>query len=242
MPWYFYNNRGVLKQPGIPDPLPVGLISAFVSLDSPAAVAPAGWLLCDGTVRATTLYPKLAAVLAYPSAPGGTFAVPNLNGDHVIGTSGTFPLNSTGGTSQHPHTINSHSHTNSHQHGMSVNHTHPTDHTHGAGDSAHAGGPYNIGAASGGINTYNNSGSTTYTGGNHVHALTGVTGVPDADTGASKVTSTGGSGSFASTASGAQSTPLGSTTPTISPVVDTLPPYLNVYYIIKAVDYSGTYI
>lgn len=239
MPWYFYNNRGVLKQPGIADPLPVGLISPMVSIDNPVLVPPSGWLLCNGAVQPTASYPELAAVLAYPAAPGVTFTLPNLNGDFVMGASGTYPLNSVGGTSQHPHTINGHTHTNTHQHTVTDPHFHNVNHGHTGASHAHGGGPYNVGAASGGVTTLlTGAGLTTSSHGNHVHTLVGSTGSDDAG-GANKTVALGNSGTGTS---GTDSTGLDSTTPVISPVVDTLPPYLNVYYIIKAVDFSGTYI
>lgn len=243
MPWYFYNNRGVLKQPGIADALPVGLISFMVSTDFPTLTAPSGWLLCNGASYPTATYPELAAVLAYPGVPGVNFNVPNLSSEFPIGASGGYPLNSSGGTAQHPHTINSHSHTNTHSHSVTSTHTHGVTHNHLGGTHIHGGGPYNIGAATGGVTTlFTGAGLTTSSHGDHTHALTGNTGVTGDDSTANHTGNTNGAGSTTFTNVGGKSTPLDSTTPAISPVVDVLPPYLNTYCIIKAVDFSGTYI
>lgn len=76
---------------------PVGAIIT-VAVNTP----PTGWLLCDGSVFANTLYPELATALGntFGGTSGTSFAVPDLRGRVVVGkaASGTFgALNNSGG-------------------------------------------------------------------------------------------------------------------------------------------------
>ena len=248
MPWYFYNNRGILKQAGLPDALPVGLMSASVSIDNPTLSVPTGWLLCDGSVQTSATYPDLAAILAYPAAPGATFNVPNLNTRIPIGVDGTYTVGSTGGLAQHPHSINNHTHINDHAH-TTATHQHNADHKHDSDGSSHThgNGSFKLNPETGGErHAFDTDGGDTTTakgvgsGDSHDHGVTGSTGQPSSAL--LSYVSTIDSSSSGGNASGNQSTSLGATTPSITGAVDTLPPYLNVYVIIKAVDLSGTYV
>jgi microcystin-dependent protein len=81
---------------------PTGMIAAFGG-----AVAPTGWLLCDGTSYPTATYPALSAVLAGAydtsagqSAPGaGNFRVPILKGRIPVGLDVGVPAFATLGSS-----------------------------------------------------------------------------------------------------------------------------------------------
>ena len=62
--------------------------------------APAGWLLCDGSTFKKAQYPALAAVLG-ATGTGADFAVPDLRGRFLMGTSATHPKGQTGGEETH---------------------------------------------------------------------------------------------------------------------------------------------
>lgn len=115
------------------------------------ASAPVGWLLCDGVVRAVSAFPRLAAVLGGTYGGDGTttFAVPNLVGRVIVGTSGTHPRGQVAGAEvtagpahshpgSHGHAVNGHTHgLNNHTHAPGT-HTHDLNaHTHGLSDHAH---------------------------------------------------------------------------------------------------------
>ena len=75
--------------------------------------APAGWLLCDGSVLNKSAYPELAAVLGSTYGGNGTttFAVPDMRGRFPLGVSTSHPLKGTGSTGGSENaTLVSHSH------------------------------------------------------------------------------------------------------------------------------------
>lgn len=108
--------------------LPTGTVTAFAG-----AVAPTGWVLCDGTLYSQTnpLYADLFAVISTTYGSGsGTFAVPDLRNRVARGV-GTTPLAGTGGADTVTLTtanMPTHSHTLTN---LSTN-TEPT-HVHGTG-------------------------------------------------------------------------------------------------------------
>ena len=59
----------------------------------------AGWLLCDGTAYNQAQYTDLFAAIgtAWGTSGPGTFRVPNLKGNFIIGADGTHALGTTGG-------------------------------------------------------------------------------------------------------------------------------------------------
>jgi len=98
------------------NPIPVGLIHPYAS-----STIPEGYLLCDGSSLVTTDYPELFAVIGYAFGGSGTaFLIPDLVDRTIIGSSGTFAFNSTGGEIDHTLDVSeipSHTHADSgHQH------------------------------------------------------------------------------------------------------------------------------
>lgn len=64
------------------------------------ALAPDGWLACDGSAVSRSTYSALFGAIgtAWGAGDGAsTFNLPNLAGKTLIGASGTYPLGSTGG-------------------------------------------------------------------------------------------------------------------------------------------------
>ena len=75
--------------------LPIGSISLWAT-----ALAPSGWLMCDGSAVSRTGFAHLFAVLGTTWGVGDgstTFNVPNTAGRVVRGVNGTYALTSTGG-------------------------------------------------------------------------------------------------------------------------------------------------
>lgn len=99
-----------------------------------AAVAPSGYLLCDGTAVSRTTFAALFAILSTAYGVGNgttTFNVPDFRGRFPLGvaTAGTgSTLGATGGAIDHVHTGPSHTHTvASHTHTITHTHTVPRD-------------------------------------------------------------------------------------------------------------------
>ena len=67
-----------------------GIISMFAG-----SAAPAGYLLCDGTTYPVSTYPNLATALGKGS--DSVFTVPDLRNKFLVGSSTTYPVNTTGG-------------------------------------------------------------------------------------------------------------------------------------------------
>lgn len=67
------------------------------------AVAPSGWLICDGSAIGRQAYPDLFVVIGTTWGPGdgaSTFNLPDMRGRVPVGANGTFPLGTTGGAEQ----------------------------------------------------------------------------------------------------------------------------------------------
>jgi microcystin-dependent protein len=110
--------------------IPTGVILAFGG-----TVAPAGFLLCDGSAYKITAYPALAAVLlngtnnGWGAPKGDTFVVPDMRGRVIVGAGQGSALTKrtvgqTGGEETHVLTtpeMPSHTHTqNAHNHGLPI--------------------------------------------------------------------------------------------------------------------------
>jgi microcystin-dependent protein len=126
-------------------PITTGIVNMYAG-----AVAPSGWLLCDGTAISRTTYAALFAVIgtAYGNGDGvNTFNLPNLKGRIPVGFDAAqtefAALGQTGGEKAHSLSIAempSHTHVqNSHGHTMTDpghNHT-QNSHGHGTTDLGH---------------------------------------------------------------------------------------------------------
>lgn len=66
---------------------------------------PDNMLLCDGTAYDCDDYPDLCAVIDSALISGGQFVVPDLRDRTIIGSSTTYPQNTTGGEAQHTLTV-----------------------------------------------------------------------------------------------------------------------------------------
>lgn len=208
---------------------PVGSVVAYAG-----QVAPATWLIADGSAQSRTTYAALFAAIGtiYGAGDGvNTFNLPDLRTRVPVGKGTTAPftaLNAPGGSKdntlvQHSHTINDHVHSmQGHVHTMK-NHVHPT--------------PFSDGFD---VNSANQAGNTNaiYTpGGQTVGFLTRATAALASDVGQAKLNTDGPT----------DNTSDGPNTPNTAGVSDrgtdqqgvagtnaNLPPYIVLNYIIKA--------
>lgn len=66
------------------------LVPAGAMIDFAGAVAPSGWLLCDGASYATAIYPALASAIGYAwGGSGANFNVPNMTRRVGVGAGGS---------------------------------------------------------------------------------------------------------------------------------------------------------
>lgn len=133
------------------DPVPVppskAMIGTIVTVAIKPSLLPGHLLLCDGSNYNGEAYPELFALLDDAFIDGDTFYVPDLTSRTVIGATGTFPVNASGGAFEHTLTIAeipAHNHTAlDHNHGI-PNHTHTTvAHTHTQNPHGHVGNAHN---------------------------------------------------------------------------------------------------
>lgn len=242
--WRFYDKRGFLKQSITENPLPVGLITQFVSQDLGTPTAPSSWLLCNGSSYSSSIYPELYKKLTNLTPPviPVNFNVPNLNLCFTVGSSGTYPVKSKDGSYsryRHNHggySQTNHYHINTHTHSLG-NHSHGLAHKH-AGEHLHDSGTIVSGPALGSEEAlYSASGVYMSRGSDapnpHAHTISGdsgkaINGV--LDYGSGYLTDPSPAGAHDGSVN-TQSSPVNTPIETSS---DILPPYLNVYFIIKA--------
>ena len=271
MPWFNYNNRGVPAQDAPDDPIPVGAITMFtdqaVTATVKANLAVDGWLLCDGASYVSATYPDLVALLV-AGPPPANFTVPNFFARYPIGSDSSFALQSSDSSTprtNHNHggvSTNTHVHAFAgpgHQHGAlhhqhSYYHYHTGDHLHGAGTF-----PW-------GLKTVQNPGSDhqvkDFVGAGasaqvaigtadilpeHRHVISGSSALSTLDELLGGITTVPPTPDRLSAVGGPATTHFGNVSPT-DPSTETIttpgqviPPYLNMYFIIKAKDQSGLY-
>lgn len=219
--------------------MPTGVITAYG-----AAVAPSGWLLCNGSAISRTTYATLFATIGttYGAGDGATtFNLPDLQqrfplGKAAAGTGAT--LGGTGGNIDHTHSLPAH------YHGMGTGSTAAVDIAHNHGSSSVSG---TVGGSDG-THSHTEAACNTGTSGTAPIDRFQITGRTGAALATVNITSTGsGHGhSFSLTAAGQTlSTTSKSVTGTVGLVTGGVdgnaamtsgtanPPFLTVNYIIK---------
>lgn len=150
MTWFFYTPDGAQRVLPPEDPIPAGSVMAWADNSVGTPTAPTGWLLCDGSAVSRTTYALLFSAIGEDYGPGDgatTFNLPNVDTCFVVGSSSGFPTASRdvsldrsqhnhggGADQQHKHRFDSgHTHTMlDHRHRLN-NHTHNSNHTHDDG-------------------------------------------------------------------------------------------------------------
>lgn len=90
-----------------------GVVPVGGTIDFAGAVAPAGWLLCDGSAVSRTTYARLFAAIGVVWGPGdgsSTFNLPDLRRRFKIGSGSGLTLGQTGGAWDHVHAGPDHQH------------------------------------------------------------------------------------------------------------------------------------
>lgn len=178
------------------------------------ALAPTGWLLCDGSAVSRTVYPNLYAAIGTNFGAGdgsSTFNLPNLSAKFPRGTSATATLGSEGGAASASFTLAA---ANLPPHAHSIGHDHDTATTTSAGTHDHQirtnddGGFDNGVMGTGAQSPVTNTSTPILDDGAHTHSVN----IP-------ALSSTVNSGNGPGT-----STPVG---------VATVPPYLSLNFVIK---------
>lgn len=187
-------------------------------------VAPAGWLVCNGSSISRTAYAALYSAIgvAFGAGDGSTtFGIPDMRERFPIGVGGTYDRGESGGAVS---TVLTMSHIPTHTHSMA--HTHDMSHGHSAGADAQGAhqhsvlvghgeaGPHDWGYSNGPGRTFNvDDVNATDVQGSHSHNIT-VNNF-NGSTGGSSAANTGAAGQVTPTA------------------VPTLPPFLVLNFLIK---------
>lgn len=192
----------------------VGVIPGSI-LMWPTAVAPTGFLICNGAAISTSLYPNLFATIGYTfGGAGSVFNVPNYTNRMPIGAGGAYALNDTGGSAT-----------------TSISAANLPSHTHSFSATASGGGSGSFSGQTDGVGDHTHSyiqGSPSIAGGGAGPRI------GDYFTG-----STGGAGAHSHSYSGSVYVPVtlsmsGTTGATGSgTAVNTISPYLGMYFVIK---------
>lgn len=155
-----------------------GQITQTASAGVITTTAPSGWLLCNGNVFSSTLYPKLFALL-------GTTTLPNLSGRYLVGYYSNVGIGATGGANTHLHTMTSATNALSSYTPAAHTHTFPgyavvaSSYVHNHNMS----GAFYPGNNDSNVNALTSTGTENATPFNHNHPLTGNTGITGSNTG-----------------------------------------------------------
>lgn len=140
------------------------------------AVAPDGWLICDGSEVSRTVYSALFNVIGVTNGAGNgetTFNLPGGQGRTLIGVNGTYPRGTTGGAAQHTLTtgeLPAHAHSMNHDHPSTATSSSGThDHTMARND-AEGGSPTTVNEGSGGAGKVTDRGMVG-SDGDHTHTV-----------------------------------------------------------------------
>lgn len=155
-----------------------GEITQTASAGVITTTAPSGWLLCNGNVFSSTLYPELFALL-------GTTTLPNLSGRYLVGYYSNVAVGTTGGANTHTHGMTSATNTLSTYTPAAHNHTFPGytvavsshSHNHSMSGNFYPGNNDAVG------NALTSTGTTNAVPFNHNHPLTGNTGITGSNAG-----------------------------------------------------------
>lgn len=259
MVWKFFDRQGLEFSEDPPVAYPVGIVLPFINNSMPSATIPpsetpvgSAWLLCNGAQVSSGVYAELGELLTGNTAHPYNFTLPSMTTAFPMGGVSTSAIKTTDVStlrSRHTHGGSStvHNHTNSHTHSV-PNHTHEVPHYHfnPAVGHTHAAGTLSLSSATntGAIGTATAGGATVIakgygSGDRHKHDISGSTGESSSSI-ALRQTIDVAKNSGSTAASGAQSVTFNNNTISVTaPVSDILPPYLNVYFIIKAKPYSG---
>jgi len=221
--------------------LPLGGIIMWAGADD---ALPTNCLLCDGSAISRTTYSTLFALLGTTFGAGDestTFNLPNMVDKFVVGAGGTYSRADTGGSatvnSEHQHTVSNHTHTTPALYHSGGTHTHIVNsHTHPAGSlmaavytrfgrtyTLEVGGSFtathSTNANSSQLNNYT---PCTYT------AVHGTSGASAPETGFSSAANDTHAAQSTSSSGGGNTSIAGSST------LENRPPYVGIYFIIKA--------
>jgi len=247
MTWYFYRSDGSFAPytSSTASPVPIGVMVNYATLESGVPTIPSGWLLCDGSSQLVTSYPDLFAVVQYTyGGSGPNFSLPSTDSKFAMGSSISLATGSSVGAATHNHggLSSGHSHTfnTAHTHGTSTAHTHTMPHTHtDTGAHTHsATSAFSLVATITNTLRFVDSGAKNAAVDGHGHTIK-PTGISDGPSGTPIFQNT--TGSLPTNAIGTTTTIPSSPLVTnntgqvaVSTPSDILPPYINLYYIIKA--------
>ena len=207
-----------------------GNITQTASGGTITTTAPPGWLLCNGNVFSSTLYPELFAIL-------GTTTLPNLSGRYLVGYYSNVAVATTGGANTHTHGMTTASNSSF------LSYT-PTDHNHtfssytvdidSFSHNHTMSGTFYPGNNDSTINVLTSTGTANAVPFNHNHPLTGNTAISGSNSGnISHDHDVNSAGTNATSANTGHT--HGRTTPTATEVAgSSIPPTLYLNYIIKA--------
>lgn len=193
-------------------------IASVIMWAGASADVPDGYLLCNGASILRASYPDLFTLLGttFGSADGTHFTLPDLRDKFVIGAGGSYSRGASGGNAtaniEHSHTIPSHAHTLS-------------NHSHDQGDLI-----AQIDFDSGGLYYNNIASSASWTADVRNTYSQGEGAVSSSRSQAVDVTGNVGSGGSGNTGNYSGVSGNGGSTS-----LSILPPYLGLYYIIKAI-------
>lgn len=121
--------------------MPVGAIIKWTT-NTP----PTNWNICNGDAVSRNDNPILFSLIGttYGSGDGfSTFNLPDMRDKFSIGVGGSLSLGDSGGSLNHTHEVNNHTHSVNHSHDMNnhvhaiTSHTHPMEHSHSLNAHVH---------------------------------------------------------------------------------------------------------
>jgi hypothetical protein len=208
-----------------------GNITQTASGGTITTTAPPGWLLCNGNVFSSTLYPELFSIL-------DSDILPNLSGRYLVGYYSNVGVGTTGGANTHSHGMTSNTNSLSSYIPDPHNHTFPG---YTVANSAHAhnhtmSGNFYPGNNDSNVNARTSTGTENASPFNHNHPLTGNTAISGSNTGNITHDHDTSSAGVNATSSTGHTHNTGGTTdiPATEVAGSSIPQTLYLNYIIKA--------